>query len=100
MRFRGPFDAFNAYGGELISVTTTYTVSGDDQFIRCNGSFTVTASPAANKFRTTIANMGTGAVRVEPHAGDTIEGGTGIVLSNQYDTVVIKGDGTTTNLVL
>lgn len=75
----------------VVSVTTAYTaVNGN--VVLANGTFVVTV-PVALNTQVTIKNTGTGSITIAPASG-TIDGAANFVLSSQYASVNVAGDGT------
>ncbi len=89
--------------GILADVTGDITVTEDNQFLLCDGTFTVTLPPAANGALTQVCNVGTGTITVEVDdaTSETFEGaGTSLSIVHQYDVRSIKGDGTDTYILI
>lgn len=95
---------FAGLATNIVSKTTTYTVTVNDYTILCNGTFTVTL-PTATTFLSgadpqgvkigqvfTIKNTGTGTITVSSTAN--IDGSTTFTLGTQYQSVSVQWDGT------
>ena len=82
----------------MVAVTGTYTVAGNNLIILATGTFTIVIGAATNKWRTRIANMGTGVITIVPPGSDTIQGNAMIKLAGQYDSVDLVGDGVSTHV--
>ena len=95
---------FAGLATNLVSKTTTYTVTINDYTILCNGTFTVTlpttttfiagVDPAGVKIGQVfvIKNTGTGTITVSSTAN--IDGSTTFTLGTQYQSVSVQWDGT------
>jgi hypothetical protein len=84
------------------SKTAAYTaVAATDDTIRCDtqttGAFTVTLPDAATcsgkKFHIVKIDSGTNLLTIDGNGSQTIAGATDIVLSGQYESVIIESDG-------
>lgn len=77
---------------KLVTVTTTYTVTGDVFYVRADasgGSFTITLPPALGEAGRQIVikriSSGAGTVTIDTTGSDTIDGASSVTLSSQYD---------------
>ena len=77
------------------AVTTTYTITDNDFFLPCNGTFTITLPTAVGRsgYAFIIKNIGTGLITVDGNGSETIDDQTSIILS-QYDSAQVVSDGT------
>jgi len=86
----------NKYIGRLVhsSLTEDGTLTADNEVVLCNGTFTVTLSPAASSDgkRYYIKNIGTGTITVDGDESETIDGETSVEL-DQYEYMDIVSDG-------
>ena len=65
----------------ITNATTTYAVQATDEYIRCSGTFTVTAPAATGSGRVVaFKNVGSGNITLTPDGADTIDGYSSIIL--------------------
>ena len=79
----------------VVTKTSAYTATSEDDVVLGNGTFTVTLPPAAScKYRVYyIKNIGAGTITVDGHGTETIDGSETNALSSQYDVIEIISDG-------
>jgi hypothetical protein len=79
----------------LASITTNTTLTASNSIVLASGTTTITL-PDANGIqgRTyNIINVGTSQITLTPFGGQTISGDTNLILTNQWDSVVIMSNG-------
>ena len=81
---------------KITSVTDTYTVLASDEYIRCNGTFTVTLPATTGSGDVYfIANVGTGTITVAVTGADTINSTTPLTIPTM--TIAYYVDAVTGN---
>lgn len=76
----------------ITSATATYTVLASDEYIRCNGTFTVTLPATTGSGDAyIIANVGTGNITPATTGGDTVNGTTPNVIPSMTLAYYIDG---------
>lgn len=80
----------------LVTKTTTYTITADDVFIVCNGTFTVTLPTAVGITGKMywIKNIGNGTITIDGDGSETIDGAATAVMRRLNPTVPVVSDGT------
>jgi len=99
--FRYP-DKFTA------SKTTTYTATGDETIIPCDGtaaSFTVTLPTAASAIGKRLAIIKTDSdatkvITLDGNGAETIDGSASLTITNQYESIEVASDGTSWHLMV
>ena len=96
--------SFRTAMGRIIhtnTVTDTYTALITDHLIIANKAtaFTITLPASVDGQELHIKNINTGAVTVDGDSGETIDGAATKVLSSQYDSVTIIGDGSNWHII-
>jgi len=77
---------------DIKSKTATYAILAGDEYIRCNGTFTVTLPAATGSGNAYIvANVGTGTITVATTGGDTINGTTPLTIPTMTIAYYIDG---------
>jgi len=77
---------------DIKSKTATYAILAGDEYIRCNGTFTVTLPAATGSGDAYIvANVGTGTITVATTGGDTISGTTPLTIPTMTIAYYIDG---------
>lgn len=85
-----------------ISANDTQVAADERKLISCTNSITYTLLPAvtaADGFTVGVLNAGTGTITIDGNASETINGQTSILLSSQYDCVILRCDGTSWTIV-
>jgi len=76
------------------AVTSTYTITADDNLLDCSGTFTITLPPAAGHTgEYIIKNSGNGTVTLEGSGSETIDDNLAVAL-NQYVAITVRSNGT------
>ena len=77
---------------DIKSKTATYAILAGDEYIRCNGTFTVTLPAATGSGNAYIvANVGTGTITVATTGGDTVNGTTPLTIPSMQSAYYIDG---------
>jgi hypothetical protein len=88
-----PFNNRYAY----VAKTATYTATEADYTIDCTGTFTVTLPTAVGRTgrQFNIVNSGTGIITVNTTSSQTIAGQLIVVISTQYNSIIVESNGAT-----
>lgn len=81
--------------------TGNYTMILNDEFIKCNGTFTVTLLPilGIEGKKIIIKNIGTGIITIDGSGIETIDGQFNQLLSNQYDSLTLIAGSTEWHII-
>jgi hypothetical protein len=75
---------------DLASPTTTYVVTSANEYIRCNGTFTITLPAATGSGIVYLfKNIGTGVITIARAGTDLIDGAASQTLLYQYETMLL-----------
>jgi hypothetical protein len=79
----------------IVSKTSAYTATINDDVILCNGTFTVTLPVAstATGCKLNIKNIGTGTITIDGDGSETIDGATTVDIATQYNSFTLVCDG-------
>jgi hypothetical protein len=80
----------------IVSKTSAYTATINDDVILCDGTFTVTlpAASTATGCRLNIKNIGTGTITIDGNGSETIDGSTTLTMGMRYYSYTIVCNGT------
>ena len=79
----------------IVTVDGAYGVNQSNDYLMCNGTFTITLPAAADNMGKllNIKNIGTGTITVDPNENETIDGDLTIAIDTQYECISIISDG-------
>jgi hypothetical protein len=85
----------------IVSKTSAYTATINDDVILCDGTFTVTlpAASTATGCKLNIKNIGTGTITIDGDGSETIDGAITVVIATQYASYSIVCDGSAWHII-